>query len=146
MAASIDDQVNDLKKPKKELILNAFVMTTPAHQSPGVWNHPRNQTDGYNKLSFWTSLAELVDKAGFHCMFIADTLGPYDVYKGPQNFDSVLASGAQFPVNDPLLMVPAMAAVTKNLIFGVTATTTCKFPLIIGHRARWRSFMCFFLR
>ncbi|USW57188.1 Putative Luciferase-like domain-containing protein [Septoria linicola] len=92
-------------------------MNTPGHLSPGMWKHPRNGTSHYNKLSFWTNLAKTLDDAGFHAMFIADTLGPYDVYKGPANVDPCLTAGAQFPVNDPLFLVPAMATVTKNLIF-----------------------------
>lgn len=120
--------------PKKQLLLNAFVMTSPGHLSSGQWNHPQNKTADYNKLSFWTSLAQLLDGAGFHALFIADTLGPYDVYKGPSNVDPVLASGAQFPVNDPLYSVPAMAAVTKNLIFGVTASTTYDPPYALARR------------
>ncbi|KAK1765328.1 luciferase-like domain-containing protein [Phialemonium atrogriseum] len=122
------------QKPRKQFLLNAFVMTTPAHLSPGLWRHPRNKTADYNKLSFWTSLAQTLDQAGFHAMFIADTLGPYDVYKGPANVDPVLASGAQFPVNDPLYSVPAMAAATKNLIFGVTASTTYDAPYAMARR------------
>jgi hypothetical protein len=82
-------------KSKKQLILNAFVMNTPGHLSPGLWRHPRNHTAKYKKLSFWTDLAQLLDKAGFHAMFIADTLGAYDVYKGPHNFKPGLAAGAQ---------------------------------------------------
>lgn len=120
--------------PKKQLILNAFVMNTPGHLSPGLWRHPRNHTDQYKKLSFWTSLAQLLDKAGFHAMFIADTLGAYDVYKGPANFEPALAAGAQFPVNDPLYLVPAMAAVTKSLVFGVTASTTYDQPYALARR------------
>lgn len=119
---------------KKKLILNAFVMNTPGHLSPGLWRHPRNQTDQYKKLSFWTSLAQLLDKSGFHAMFIADTLGAYDVYKGPANFEPALAAGAQFPVNDPLYLVPAMAAVTKNLVFGITASTTYDQPYALARR------------
>lgn len=114
--------------PKKQLLLNAFLMNTPGHLSPGLWSHPRNKTSEYNKLSFWTSLAQTLDKAGFHAMFIADTLGPYDVYKGPAAIYPCLTAGAQFPVNDPLFLVPAMAAVTKNLVFGVTASTTYDAP------------------
>ncbi|KAJ5377653.1 xenobiotic compound monooxygenase DszA family [Penicillium cataractarum] len=119
---------------KKQIILNAFVMNTPGHLAPGLWKHPRNKTDQYKKLSFWTDLAQLLDKANFHAMFIADTLGPYDVYKGPANVVPALASGAQFPVNDPLYLVPAMAAVTKNLIFGVTASLTYEKPYALARR------------
>jgi FMN-dependent oxidoreductase (nitrilotriacetate monooxygenase family) len=121
-------------RSRKRLILNAFVMNTPGHLSPGLWKHPRNHTDQYKKLKFWTDLAQLLDQAGFHAMFIADTLGAYDVYKGPSNFEPGLAAGAQFPVNDPLYLVPAMAAVTKSLIFGVTASTTYDKPYALARR------------
>lgn len=134
MALQAEVESNVSPPAKKELLLNAFLMTTPGHLSPGLWRHPRNQTEDYNKLSFWTSLASKLDAAGFHAMFIADTLGPYDVYKGPANVDPALASGAQFPVNDPLYAVPAMATVTKNLIFGVTASTTYDPPYALARR------------
>jgi len=119
---------------KKQIILNAFVMNTPGHLAPGQWRHPRNKTENYKKLSFWVDIARLLDEAGFHAMFIADTLGPYDVYKGPANVQPALASGAQFPVNDPLYLVPAMAAATKNLIFGVTASLTYEKPYVLARR------------
>jgi alkanesulfonate monooxygenase SsuD/methylene tetrahydromethanopterin reductase-like flavin-dependent oxidoreductase (luciferase family) len=129
-----NEPANGSSTAKKELILNAFVMNCPGHLSPGQWRHPRNKTADYNKLSFWTSLAKLLDDAGFHRMFIADVLGPYDVYKGPANVDPALPSGAQFPVNDPLCLVPAMAAVTQNLTFGVTASTTYDSPYALARR------------
>ncbi|PLB53358.1 xenobiotic compound monooxygenase, DszA family [Aspergillus steynii IBT 23096] len=121
-------------QPKKQIILNAFVMNTPGHLAPGLWHHPRNQTSQYKTLSFWTNLAQRLDQAGFHAMFIADTLGPYDLYKGPANVTPALASGAQFPVNDPLYLVPAMAAATRNLIFGVTASVTYEKPYALARR------------
>lgn len=119
---------------KKRLILNAFVMNTPSHLAAGLWRHPRSKTDQYTKLSFWTNLAKLLDDANFSAMFIADTLGPYDVYKGPANVVPALAAGAQFPVNDPLYLVPAMAAATRNLIFGVTASLTYEKPYSLARR------------
>lgn len=66
----------DGTKEKKQLILNAFVMNTPGHLSPGLWKHPRNKTADYKKLKFWTDLAQLLDN-NFHAMFVADVLGPY---------------------------------------------------------------------
>ncbi|KAG0648008.1 Dimethylsulfide monooxygenase large subunit [Hyphodiscus hymeniophilus] len=109
-------------------------MNTPGHLAAGQWRSPRNKTDQYKKLSFWTDLAQLLDKANFHAMFIADTLGPYDVYKGPANVVPALSSGAQFPVNDPLYLVPAMAAATKNLVFGITASLTYEKPYALARR------------
>ena len=121
-------------KPKKQLILNGFVITSPGHLAPGLWKHPRNRTTEYNKLKFWTDLAQLLDKANFHALFVADVLGGYDVYKGPANMGPAIPSGAQFPINDPLYAVPAMAAVTKNLVFGITASTTYDLPYSLARR------------
>ena len=45
-------------------------------------------------------------------------LGIYDVYRGSP--DAAIANVVQVPVNDPLLLIPAMAYVTHNLGFGVT--------------------------
>lgn len=70
-----------------------------------------------------TGLAPELDQAKLHALFIAHVLGPYDVYKRPANIDRVLASGAQFPIHDPLYLVPSMAAATRNLSFGITAST-----------------------
>ncbi|KAF2799064.1 alkanesulfonate monooxygenase [Melanomma pulvis-pyrius CBS 109.77] len=126
--------VNGSTKPKKQLILNAFAINAPAHLSPGLWRHPRNKTADFNKLKFWTDLAQLLDRANFHALFIADVLGPYDVYKGPANVNPALASGAQFPIHDPLYLVPAMAAVTSNLGFGITASTTYDLPYPLARR------------
>ncbi|KAH7126082.1 luciferase-like domain-containing protein [Dactylonectria macrodidyma] len=134
MADNSSPATEQLANGKRQIILNAFVMNTPGHLSPGLWRHPENKTDQYKKLSFWIELAQLLDKADFHAIFIADTLGPYDVYKGPSNVIPALNSGAQFPVNDPLYLIPAMAAATKNLIFGVTASLTYEKPYSLARR------------
>ena len=77
---------NGVERKKKQLILNAFVMNTPAHLSPGLWRHPRNDTANYKKLKFWTDLAQLLDKGKFHaseyapamntmfCSFLSDII------------------------------------------------------------------------
>lgn len=68
-------------------------MDSPGHLAPGLWKHPTNKTSEYTELKFWTNLAQLLDKANFHSLFIADVLGPYDVYKGPRNNGPVVAVG-----------------------------------------------------
>lgn len=63
------------QRPKKQLILNAFCITSPGHLAPGLWKHPRNNTAKYKTIKFWTDLAQLIDNAGFHALVIADVLG-----------------------------------------------------------------------
>lgn len=67
-------------------------------------------------------------------MFIADVLGGYDVYGGPRNLTPAIKSGAQWPVNEPLSLVPAMAAATKSLGFGVTVSSSYEQPYHLARR------------
>ncbi|KAG0160877.1 hypothetical protein PDIDSM_8409 [Penicillium digitatum] len=127
-------QPPDATKPRKSLILNAFVEMCSGHQSPGLWRHPEDESHRFNDLDHWVELAQLLESAKFHGIFIADVLGGYDVYKGPQNLDPAIISGAQWPVNEPLAVVPAMAAATQNIGFGVTVTTSYEQPYHLARR------------
>jgi FMN-dependent oxidoreductase (nitrilotriacetate monooxygenase family) len=120
--------------PKKQLILNAFVESCSGHQSPGLWQHPDDESSNFNDIHHWTELAKLLEAAKFHGIFIADVLGGYDVYKGPQNLSPAIKSGAQWPVNEPLAIVTAMAVVTKTLGYGVTIATTYEAPYHLARR------------
>ena len=104
---------------KKEIRLNAFAMNCVAHQSPGLWTHPRDRTSEYNRLPYWTDLAKTLERGRFDGLFLADVLGVYDVFGGSP--DAALRNATQTPANEPLLLIPAMAAVTENLGFGVTS-------------------------
>ncbi|KAF7555447.1 hypothetical protein G7Z17_g2160 [Cylindrodendrum hubeiense] len=119
--------------PSKKWILNAFFMSNPAFVAPGLWRHPRNQNARYNDISYWIELAKLLE-GNFHAIFLADVLGPYDVYKGPRNIKPILAGAAQFPVSDPSLPIAAMAAVTKSLSFGLTSSTTYESPYLLARK------------
>ena len=66
---------------KKKLILNAFVHQTPAHLNPGLFNYPKDQGRRYKDLKHWIALAQKLEAAKFHCIFFADVLAGYDVYK-----------------------------------------------------------------
>ncbi|OQV11145.1 hypothetical protein CLAIMM_15029, partial [Cladophialophora immunda] len=117
---------------KKQFILNAFVETCSGHQSPGLWRHPADKSHEFNKLSHWTELAQLLERGKIHGIFIADVLGGYDVYR--QSLDPAIRPGAQWPVHEPLASVPAMAAVTRSIGFGVTVSTTYEPPYHLARR------------
>ena len=54
------------------LALNAFAMNCVAHQSPGLWTHPRDRTADYNRLPYWTDLAKTLERGRFDGLFLAD--------------------------------------------------------------------------
>ncbi|RSL77139.1 hypothetical protein CEP51_009355 [Fusarium floridanum] len=119
-------------KGKKNLIVNAFVMMCSGHQSPGLWRHPDDESWKFKDTEHWVELAKLLEEAKFHGIFIADVLGGYDVYK--KSLDPAIISGAQWPLTEPLVTVPAMAAATKNIGFGVTVSTTYEQPFHLARR------------
>ncbi|QOG18570.1 MULTISPECIES: LLM class flavin-dependent oxidoreductase [Bradyrhizobium] len=116
----------------KEIRLNAFAMNCVAHQSPGLWTHPRDRTAEYNRLPYWIDLAKTLERGRFDGLFLADVLGVYDVYGNSP--DAALRNAAQTPSNEPLLLLSAMAAVTKNLGFGVTSNLSFEPPYPFARR------------
>lgn len=100
--------------------------------TPGLWLHPEDETGRYNTLEYWTELAQLLERGLFDSLFIADIFGAYDVYGG--NADAGFRNAVEFPVNDPFLLVPAMAMVTKQLGFGITGTVSYETPYSFARR------------
>lgn len=116
----------------KEIRLNAFDMNCVVHQSAGLWRHPRDRSEHYNRLDYWIELAEILERGKFDALFLADVLGVYDVYGG--NVEAALEEATQLPLNDPVLLIPAMARATRNLGFGVTCTLSFEPPYPFARR------------
>ena len=116
----------------KQILLNAFNMNCIGHINHGLWTHPRDTSTEYKTLDYWTDLARLLERGLFDGLFIADIVGTYDVYG--QSLDVTLKESIQLPVNDPLLLVSAMAAVTRHLGFGLTANLTYEAPYLFARR------------
>lgn len=96
-------QIADDSKPKKKLLLNAFDMFTPSHLAFGQWANPRDRSkDKRRDLSYWTDLAKILEKGSFVGYFLADTFGPYDVFKG--STEPTFRTGAQWPMADPVIV------------------------------------------
>jgi FMN-dependent oxidoreductase (nitrilotriacetate monooxygenase family) len=116
----------------KPIILSAFTMNTVSHLNFGLWRHPADQTHRYTGIEYWVELAKLLDEGGFDNLFIADALGLLDVYAGTP--EASLRTGTQSPVNDPMLLVSAMAAATRHLGFGITVSTTYEQPYLLARK------------
>lgn len=121
-----------MPETKTPMLLNAFDMMVPVHQSPGLWRHPESRADEFDTLEYWTSLATTLEQGGFASLFLADVLGVYDVHGGGP--ESAYRGGVQFPLLDPLSAVSAMAAVTRHLGFGVTASVSYEHPYLLARR------------
>lgn len=116
----------------RQIRLNAFDMNCIGHQSPGLWTHPRDRADSYNTLDYWVDLARTLERGKFDAIFLADVLGIYDVYQGSAR--CALENAVQVPVNDPLMVVPAMAYATQHLGFGVTCAISYEHPYPFARR------------
>lgn len=119
-------------KMRREIRFNAFDMNCVGHIQQGLWTHPRDQSHRYTQLNYWMDHARRLEAGLFDGIFLADVVGINDVYGG--NGDAALKGAVQVPVNDPMMLVPAMAAVTKHLSFGVTANLTYEPPFLFARR------------
>lgn len=120
------------QKTSKKIILNAFDMNSVGHINHGLWTHPRDQSHRFNELSYWTELAQTLEKGLFDGLFIADITGVYDVYQN--GIDLTLKESIQLPSHDPSTLVSAMAAATQHLGFGVTVNLSYENPYQFARR------------
>jgi FMN-dependent oxidoreductase (nitrilotriacetate monooxygenase family) len=114
------------------LSLFAFDVFAPSHLTSGSWRNEADQGYRYTDLQYWTGIAQMLEKAGFDGIFFADNVGYHDVYRG--NGDAALRDAAQFPINDPTVLISGMAAVTKHLTFGVTVSATYEPPYLLARK------------
>jgi FMN-dependent oxidoreductase (nitrilotriacetate monooxygenase family) len=116
----------------REIRFNAFDMACVGHIQQGMWTHPRDRSADYLSLEYWMGLARLLEEGLFDGLFLADVLGIYDVHGG--NGDAAIRNAVQVPLLDPMLLVPAMAAATRNLGFGVTCNLAWESPALLARR------------
>jgi FMN-dependent oxidoreductase (nitrilotriacetate monooxygenase family) len=116
----------------KHIKLNAFDMNCVGHIQQGLWTHPRDQSTRYLDLNYWTDYAKRLEAGLFDGIFFADVVGVYDVLGSSP--DAAVKGAVQVPVNDPMMLIPAMASVTEHLGFGVTANLTYESPYLFSRR------------
>ena len=108
----------------KEIRLNAFDMNCVAHQSPGLWLHPDDRAWDYRKLSYWTDLAQLLERGRFDGLFIADVLGiklgtvRSRIHRGRQALRDDLAAHPEHGIRNDTLhaKIACVAAAIENAV------------------------------
>lgn len=116
----------------KKILINAFDMSTVGHLSPGQWKNSKDKSATKRRLDYWIDLAKLLERGDINALFLADTYGGYDTYE--DSLDNCIRRAAQWPMTDPTIPISAMAAVTKNLAFAITASTSFEPPFLLAKR------------
>jgi alkanesulfonate monooxygenase SsuD/methylene tetrahydromethanopterin reductase-like flavin-dependent oxidoreductase (luciferase family) len=93
---------------------------------------PEDTSTTKDKLKYYTDLAKLADRGKISAIFFADWFVGFDVYGG--SLDTMLQSAHQVAHLDPYACVSAMAAVTENVSFAVTQSTTYSNPYVLARQ------------
>ncbi|MEC8857977.1 MAG: NtaA/DmoA family FMN-dependent monooxygenase, partial [Chloroflexota bacterium] len=86
----------------------------------------------YNQLDPWIELAQILEKGCFDALFLADVIGVYDSYRGGP--ETAIIEGMQTPVNDPAMLVSAMAYATENLGLAFTSSVFQAHPFAFARQ------------
>jgi FMN-dependent oxidoreductase (nitrilotriacetate monooxygenase family) len=107
--------------PKRQLHLNAFLMTVGHHEA--AWRVPASGVTASWDLAHYVGLARLAERGTFDSIFFAD---------GP----SLQGDVAHRPIGwlDPTVLLPALAAVTQHIGLVSTASTTYNEPYNLARR------------
>jgi FMN-dependent oxidoreductase (nitrilotriacetate monooxygenase family) len=111
---------------RPRLIINAFLMNTGSHIQGGQWRRPEAQQHRFNELQMWQDLARELEEAKFDAMFFADVVGLYGDHNG--GWAEHLRHGLQIPSNDPIVLLSALAASTKNIGLAATSSVIQSHP------------------
>lgn len=101
----------------RQMSLNAFLMATGHHIA--AWRLPQAQADGGLNLEHYQHLAQTAERGCFDALFLSDTLA---MLPGALPALSRMARTEHF---EPLTLLGALAAVTRNI--GLIATVTSSY-------------------
>lgn len=121
-----------MAEPQRRLMLNAFTMNCVSHIQQGLWVRDDTRQVDYASLDPWLELAQILEAGCFDALFLADVIGLYDSYLGGP--ETSIREGMQVPVNDPMLLVPAMATVTENLGLAFTSSILQAHPFTFARQ------------
>jgi FMN-dependent oxidoreductase (nitrilotriacetate monooxygenase family) len=105
----------------RKMHLVAFLLAGPTAHHHGAWRHPEADL-GVFTPQYHEHIARVLEAGKFDSLFFADLLGLYDLYGG--SFATLLRTGGQMGLLDPIPLLSIMARVTSHIGLGATVSTT----------------------
>jgi len=103
--------------------LNAFMLFCAAPVTRLSWVYPKDKIrHQWWEMAYWEEIASTLQAGSFDALFFADNIGGYG------NDEVSIRSGFHFPLLDPAVLVPRLAATSDRLGFVVTMSTTFSSP------------------
>ena len=106
---------------KKQMKLGAFINLPGQHVAS--WRYEGTESDRFLELDYLVELAKIAERGKFDTIFFADVFGTPIAENSP--------SGIKL---DPLIIIAALAAVTKKIGLTATLTTTYNEPFQVARR------------
>ncbi|KAL1894349.1 hypothetical protein Sste5346_005848 [Sporothrix stenoceras] len=118
--------------PKQIQLCFLEIANVGGYMASGQWRRDDDTSLTKDTLKYYMDLAKLADRGKVSAIFFADWFAGFDVYGG--SMDEMLRRGHQVAHLDPTLMLPAMAAVSENVSFAVTMSTTYSKPYVLARQ------------
>ncbi len=113
---------------KRQIKLGAFIPTTSQHAAG--WRHPESRPQDHLSIDYAIELAQTAEKGLFDAYFLADGLS----VRWGSAAEGNLGLGDKGVGFEPVTLFAAIAAVTRNIGFIATASTTYEDPYILARK------------
>ncbi|UHQ96326.1 NtaA/DmoA family FMN-dependent monooxygenase [Natrinema halophilum] len=110
-----------------------FWMNTKSSHTDTQWTHPRDRSLQYKDLEYWKEIARTAERGKLDAVFFADGFARTSL-SYESGLDRATYHGIQWPVNDPLPVIAAMADVTDDIGLAATFPTELFHPFIAARR------------
>lgn len=112
----------------RQMHLTGFMLFGPAPHMVMSWIYPRDKIrHQWYEVEYWTEIARTLERGKFDMLFFADGWG---IATNRQ----IVRYGIQFPAHDPGVLIPYLAAMTTQLGFALTMSTTFFPPFMLARK------------
>ncbi len=110
----------------RKLIFGVFENVQANDSGTAVWRHPDHDRLNFERLEYWTGLANACERASLDFIFLADAWGWSEI--GGQRPEIATLEGLDLPRLDPFVVASALIATTRRLGFVITGSTLLEQP------------------